>query len=141
MHQFKKVDFEKLTDKNKGKKIEVYNFHKAAAKLADYGFDCIRVVNDWGGVDFLAYHSIEAITLRVQLKSRLTIRQDYLDKGLWIVFPVRDDWYLIEHDLLVCIAGECTPCLKNNAWNGEQRECNWKTPPNKLIKALGKYRL
>ena len=140
-HQFKKVDSEKLENKEK----EVYNYHKATAKLADYGFDCIRIVNDWDGVDFLAYHSIDAVTLRVQLKGRPTIERKYLNKGLWIIFPMENrkenDWYLIQHDLLVRILGIHIPsCLKNKAWNRDGK-CDWGNPTKVIKKVLEKYRL
>ena len=39
-----------------GKQKEVYNFQKVPAKLADYGFNCIKLDDDWMGADFLAYH-------------------------------------------------------------------------------------
>ncbi len=32
-----------------GKQQEVYNFQKCAALLAEYGFNCIRLVDDWEG--------------------------------------------------------------------------------------------
>ncbi|WP_166443093.1 hypothetical protein [Phragmitibacter flavus] len=38
------------------KQQEIYNFQKVAAILADYGFNCIKLADDWQGVDFLAYH-------------------------------------------------------------------------------------
>lgn len=40
-------------------------------------------------------------TLRVQLKSRISIYQKYVEKGLYMAFPARGDWYLVEHDVLV----------------------------------------
>ena len=39
------------------KQQEVYNFQKVASLLADYGFNCIKLDDDWQGADFLAYHA------------------------------------------------------------------------------------
>ncbi|MED7788400.1 hypothetical protein [Francisella sp. 19X1-34] len=48
-------------------------FQKVSSLLADYGFNCIKLADDWQGADFLAYHKDVDNTLRVQLKSKLTI--------------------------------------------------------------------
>ena len=99
--RFHKIDYAKLNSKQK----EIYNFQKVAAVLADYGFNCIKLADDWLGADFIAYHRDAAQTLRVQLKSRLTIEQKYIGKDLFVTFPVNDSWYLVEHDELVRLAG------------------------------------
>ena len=80
---------------------ENYNFQKAAAILADYGFNCMRLSDDWKGADFLAVHIDGETTLRVQLKSRVSINEKYLGKDLWMMFPAGDNWFLIPHDKLV----------------------------------------
>ena len=59
------------------KQKEIYNFQKIAAALADYGFNCIKLQDDWLGADFLAYHKDGSQTLRVQLKGRVTIDKKY----------------------------------------------------------------
>ena len=71
---FKKIGYKKLNMRQK----ENYNFHKVAAILADYGFVCIRLSDDWQGADFIAQHIDGATFLRVQLKSRLTIQKKYM---------------------------------------------------------------
>ena len=50
---------------------ENYNFQKLAGVLAEFGYNCIRLSDDWEGADFLALHNDGATTLRVQLKGRL----------------------------------------------------------------------
>ena len=67
--QLKKILYSDLNSRQK----EIYNFQKVAAALADYGFNCIKLSDDWQGADFLAYHKDGQDTLRVQLKSRLFI--------------------------------------------------------------------
>ncbi len=44
---------------------ENYNFHKAACVLAEYGYNCIRLSDDWEGADFLVYHKIDQWTFHV----------------------------------------------------------------------------
>ena len=48
----RRVDYRELN----GKQQEIYNFQKVAARFADYGFNCIKLDDDWMGADFLAYH-------------------------------------------------------------------------------------
>ncbi len=93
------------------KEIETYNFHKAAAVLAEYGFDCIRLSNDWKGADFLAHHNSTGETLQVQLKSGLVIDKDYAD-DLYMCFPLDGTdgtWYLVKHGELVRILEKWAP--------------------------------
>ena len=114
--QFKKIEYENLTARQK----EQYNFQKVAAKLADYGFNCIKLSDDWQGADFLAYHKDEDQTLKVQLKARLSIYRKYEGKDIWMCFPVNNaagrKWYLILHDKLVEIVGKRTSWLNTPSW-------------------------
>jgi hypothetical protein len=64
-----KIQYSTLNSRQK----EIFNFQKVAGLLADYGFHCIQLSDDWHGADFLAYHKDGVETLRVQLKSRLSI--------------------------------------------------------------------
>ena len=82
------------------KHIENYNFAKIAAVLADYGFCCLRLSDDWNGADFLAVH-YEGRTLKVQLKGRFSFAKKYIGKDIYIAFPVDEGWYLYPHDELL----------------------------------------
>ena len=62
----------KYTDLN-SKQKEVFNFQKVAGKLSNYGYNCIKLADDWQGADFLAYHKDGSGTLKVQLKARLAL--------------------------------------------------------------------
>ena len=94
-----RIDPSKLNARQK----ENYNFQKAAAVLADYGFNCMRLTDDWEGADFLAVHIDGETMLRVQLKSRLSIAEKYEGKNIWIMFPSLQNWFLVPHDTLVSI--------------------------------------
>jgi frataxin-like iron-binding protein CyaY len=109
---FKKVDYKSL----KARQKELFNFQKIAATLADYGFNCIKLADGWNGADFLAYQQDGTNTLKIQLKSRLSIDQKYVDKDIWIAFPHSGLWYLIKHDSLVEKVRQHTKWLTSSSW-------------------------
>lgn len=137
--QFEKIEYENLTAREK----EQYNFQKVAAILADYGFNCIKLSDDWQGADFLAYRKDEDRTLKVQLKARLSIYQKYEGKDIWMCFPVSKasarQWYLICHDKLVEIVGERTSWLNTPSWkSGAYSSAN---PSKQLLKCLEDFKI
>jgi frataxin-like iron-binding protein CyaY len=109
---FEHIRYETLNARQK----EIFNFQKLSATLADYGFNCIKLADDWGGADFIAYHVITTTTLKIQLKSRITIGKKYAEKDIWIAFPHNGFWYLIEHDRLVEKIGQSTDWLRTSSW-------------------------
>lgn len=49
------MDLSKITYKNlNARQKENYNYHKVAATLADYGYNSMRLNDDWQGADFIA---------------------------------------------------------------------------------------
>lgn len=113
--KLQRVRYSDLNSKQK----EAHNFHKVAAVLADYGFNCMKLADDWQGADFLAYHKDGKDTLKVQLKSRLTIDKKYIGKGLFVTFPVKKSWCLIEHDTLVDVVRDSTNWLNTESWRAK----------------------
>jgi hypothetical protein len=109
---FERVRYDSL----KARQKELFNFQKIAATLADYGFNCIKLADDWQGADFLAYHINGTTTLKIQLKSRLTIDGKYCDKDIWMAFPHEGYWYLIKHDRLLEKVGQQTDWLNSVSW-------------------------
>lgn len=95
---------------------EIYNFQKVAAQLADYGFNCIKLADDWQGADFLAYHKDGEDTLKVQLKGRLYADRKYVGKDLYMAFPLNGDWYLVPHDDIVEHFRKHTSYLDTASW-------------------------
>lgn len=135
----KRINPEGLSPKQK----ENYNFHKQAAVLADYGFNCIKLMDDWEGADFLAYRN--EITLKVQLKSRTAIAKKYIDKDLYILFPLDDtdvnsDWCLIKHDILIELIANKLDWLNTKSWIKEGIYNSSKTP-KAILPDLQKYLL
>lgn len=93
---FTLVPYESLNARQK----ELRNFHKIAARLADYGFHSMWLSDDWQGADFLACHIDGATVLRVQLKARMVLDRKYLGKGLHIAFREGDRVFVYPHDEL-----------------------------------------
>lgn len=78
---------------------ETYNFQKASAVLAEFGYLTIRLSDDWNGADFIAQHFETKAFLKVQLKGRLTFSKKYRGQELFICFRDLDDRrYLYPHD-------------------------------------------
>jgi hypothetical protein len=112
---------------------EIYNFQKVAALLAEHGFNCMKLADDWQGADFLAYHKDGVETLRVQLKAALEIHQKYVDRGLHIAFPIKETWYIIEHDALVDLCRQHTRALSTK--EGLERHWYYMPSPNADLRA------
>ena len=79
---------------------ESFNFQKVASTLADYGFNCIRLSDDWQGADFIACHIDGKTFLKIQLKGALTFEKKYNGKNIYIAFNQDGKWYLYPHDEL-----------------------------------------
>jgi hypothetical protein len=100
---FTKIDYESLNSRQK----ESYNFQKASAVLADYGFTTILLSDDWNGADFIALRKdvdnkrLQDEALFIQLKGRLTFDKKYMGKNLWVCFRNKEQFYLYPHDELL----------------------------------------
>jgi hypothetical protein len=66
---FARIAYQSLNARQK----ENYNFQKVAGRLAEYGYSCLRLNDDWHGADFLAVHVDGTNVLRVQLKGRFAL--------------------------------------------------------------------
>ena len=78
---FKRIEYTALNSRQR----ENYNFAKVAARLADYGFNCLRLSDDWNGADFIAIH-IDGHDIKIQLKGSMAIYRKYVGKGLHVAF-------------------------------------------------------
>jgi len=134
--QLNKIDYNDLNSRQK----EIFNFQKISGILADYGFNCIKLADDWQGADFLAYHKDGQDTLKVQLKARLTIDLKYKSRDLYIAFPLKGHWYLIEHDTLIEKIGENTNWLNTDSWV-KKGGYSSAAPRKQLMQSLSEYKL
>ena len=118
--KLEKIDYSKLNARQK----ENYNYHKVASSLADYGYDSMRLNNDWEGADFIAVKGDDM--LKIQLKGRLTVDKKYLNKDLYIAFIENNKVKIYNHDEIVLIMPEST--LKSKSW-AEEGAYSWNKTP------------
>jgi len=137
---FKQIAYKHLNARQK----ELFNFQKLAATFADRGFNCIKLADDWQGADFIAYHATENCTLRVPLKSRITIdhkKYGGISKDIWMAFPHKNqDWYLIRHDSLVEKIRTHTKWLLSDSWKEQNAYSSTSINPA-LLESLTEDRL
>lgn len=88
----KKIQYSDLNAKQK----ENYNFHKVTSALADYGYNSMRLSDDWQGADFIAISGDDMI--KVQLKGRITIDKKYIGKNIYVVFIENETIKIYKHD-------------------------------------------
>ena len=62
----------------------------------------------------------------IETRNRLTIRQDWLGKGVVMRFPVNDKTIEVAHDTLVEIVGLTAPYLDSPSWKVD----GWYSTPN-----------
>lgn len=150
---FARIKFDTLNSRQK----ENFNFQSVAGALAVYGYNCIKLADDWKGADFLALH-VNGNTLKVQLKSRLTINEKYRGKEIWIAFPFRENleiiehdtnvkkkvqrtaWYVIPHDVLIAKVGAYTNWLTSESWT-KHGGYSSAAPSKELMLGLCDYKI
>lgn len=122
---------------------ENYNFQKAAARLADYGFNCLRLSDDWQGADFIACHLDGETFLKVQLKGRLVIDKKYIGKNIHIAFFHGDDCYVYPHDEFLeglIALGKLGARGSNELWDTKGIR-SWPQPPSWALDLIANYRI
>lgn len=126
----RKIDYDNLNSKEK----ENHNYHKIAASLADYGYDSMRLNNDWEGADFIAIRQNKI--LKIQLKGRFTIDKKYIGKDIFVSFLEEGKIKIYYHDEALKLISKN---VKNSkSWN-EFGNYSWgKTPEyfNTIITTL-----
>jgi len=121
---------------------ENYNFQKIAACLADCGFNCLRLTDDWHGADFLACHSERETVLRVQIKGRMVIDRKSPGKSIHIAFRLDGDCYVYEHDALVQHVEKHGHIGPNAVlWHDSKGFRTWPRPPQWAHAFLAQYKL
>ena len=80
----------------------------------EQGFNAFLHVYD-GGVDFILYRESDCVLRKVQLKSRWTIDQKYMNRDIWVAFPIDGDWYLMPHDEMYK-AGKADGITETASW-------------------------
>lgn len=124
MTVFDRIPYESLNSRQK----ENYNFHRVAVRLAEYGFNSMRVTDDWQGADFIACHIDGERFMKVQLKGRFTIDQKYEGKDIHIAFRYGEQCYLYPHDVMVKKVLELDKINSSKSWLQNRKYC-WPQPP------------
>ena len=134
--EFKHMPYENLNSRQR----ENYNFHKLAAQLAEYGFNALRLSDDWQGADLIACHIDGNTFLKVQLKGRFCIDKKYIGKDIYIAFRKDDDWYLYPHDELSKFVDQADKVNGSISWS-ENQSYSWPSPPKWALDELAKHKL
>lgn len=137
MTRFNEVPYSSLNSRQQ----ENYNFHKVAACLAEYGFNSLRLTDDWQGADFIACHIDGETFLKVQLKGRLVIDRKYCGKEIHIAFIHKDQIFLYDHDQLIHFIEENGLIGPDSVTWHEKGFRNWPKPPAWALSFLKDYRL
>lgn len=132
---FVKIAYEDLNAKQK----EIYNYQKVASLLNEYGYNCIKLSDDWEGADFLAYHFTTSVTMKVQLKSRIELSTIYQNKNIFLAFPIKSQWYLIDHDLLLQWYITNTKISNSTTW--QQGKYRTEFYSKKMLTYLSTYKI
>lgn len=93
---------------------EVINRNTVVSLALDQGFNAFLPVYD-GGVDFILYRESDGVVRKVQLKGRWTIDRKYIDRDIWMAFPIAGAWYVMPHDEMVALA-EAEGVTKTVSW-------------------------
>lgn len=135
--KLKKIHYSELNKRQ----IENYNFQKIASVLAEYGYSCMWLNDDWQGADFIANHIDGVEFIKVQLKGRLTIDTKYVGKNIFIAFRYQDDTYLYPHDEIMNLILKKKPSVKmSESW--KKGLFSWNNPMTKaLAQELEKYKI
>ncbi len=120
--RFEPVRYEELSERGK----EAYSIQKLMSLLADYGFECQRVMNDAWGVDVMATREVPGENggngnevMLLQIKGRPTGERADVHQGrdlyMAIADPANRGWYIIPHD---GTAQSVIPetCLQTDTW-------------------------
>jgi hypothetical protein len=119
---------------------ENYNFQKIAGKLAEYGFNCMRLTDDWHGADFLAYHVNGSSMLKVQVKGRLSINRKYKNKDIYISFRNGADIYFIPHDKIMNAILKKNKINTSKSWE-HRGSYSWRQMPSWILDIIVRYKL
>ena len=129
-----KIEYKDLNSRQQ----ENYNFHKIAADLAEYGYSCMWLNDDWQGADFIANHIDGDTFLKVQLKGRLTVNRKYLGKNIHVAFRYQNESYFYPHDEVLQLL---LPRIKStNSWSKRDGYA-WGSLSENLKAALRAYKI
>ena len=120
---------------------ENFNFHKIAARMADYGYNCMRLNDDWQGADFIACHIDGDEFLKIQQKGRLTVNYPkYLGKSIYIAFIENEECFVYPHDELAELILKMSNIRETAAWEKSQAY-DWPRVPKWIKPHLSMFKI
>ena len=131
---FHRIKYRDLNSRQK----ENYNFQKVASELADYGFNCMWLNDDWQGADFIACHVDGHTFIKVQLKGRLTFNKKYNGKDIWVTFNQNGQWYVYPHDQLQDELLDLELMAGSESWD-TRGSYSWPNLPKHITKHMKQY--
>jgi hypothetical protein len=131
---FQKLEFDKLNAQQR----DNYNFHKVASRLVDYGYNSLRLADDWLGADFLAIHVDGVSVLRIQLKPNFSLSTKYSGKDLQIAFLAKDACYVFPHDEMLAAVLKRGQIGETKSWKTEGKY-RWPSLPGWAREIIEKY--
>lgn len=131
---FNRIQYGNLNSRQK----ENFNFQKIAAELADYGFNCMWLNDDWQGADFIACHIDGNSFIKIQLKGRLTLDKKYNGKDIYIAFNQNNQWYIYPHDQLQAQLLEKGFISGTKSWDENGKYC-WPNIPKNIFEHMSQY--
>lgn len=134
---FLPIEYSHLNSRQK----ENYNFQKLSSRLADYGFNCLRLSDDWQGADLIACHVDGGTFLKVQLKGRLSVAKKYIGKDLSIAFFDEEDCFVYPHDAFLETLISRGSMSEDSALWRDKGHRSWPRTPSWARKTLAPYRV
>lgn len=131
---FQKIKYETLNARQK----ECYNFQKVSAILAEYGFQTIKLSDDWQGADFIAQNFNGEQFLKIQLKGRLTFDKKYVGKQIHIAFKEKGQWYIYPHDEALDEIVSVLDFTRSRSWQ-EKGQYHFPYVKDEFSSLLSKY--
>ena len=135
----------KKTLKLKTRQKKKQTFHKVAARLVGFDYDCQHLADGQQEADFIANHSNGEKHLKVKIMPRLTISRKHEGKGYHCAFiqrkevcgKITETAFLYDHDELIrqieCDKRRTT--LKTNSWRIDGLY-NWYSPPKWALECI-----
>jgi hypothetical protein len=133
---FHRISYETLNARQQ----ENYNFQKVAGQLSDYGYNCLRLNDDWNGADFLAVHVNGTDVLKVQLKGRFSLEVKYRGRGLHIAFLSKSNCYVYPHDEILEAVENRSLLGDTESWT-ERGHYSWPQLPAWAVELLAPYQI
>ena len=133
---FQPIKYNELNARQK----ENYNFHKIAGLLADYGYNCLRLNDDWQGADLIAVHVDGEIFLRIQVKGRFVLEKKYERRNIHIAFLAGNDCYVYPHDEVLGHVLDRGEINETSSWRNNGLY-SWPSLPKWASEILSAYKV